>query len=163
MNENAARLLAGTAAPLAALWTRSQERRILRRGKPLPSTLLGFASELGIDDPTSLRIECRSEVATPLPAPVLRALRRLGLPVFAPAGIALGRAISVCEAKEPILRHELVHVRQYQELGGHRAFLQRYLLECLRFGYARAPLEREARETAGHPKTTGHGPCSSSI
>lgn len=146
MNQAAARLLSRIAAPPAACWSRAQERRILAAGEPLPAALLRFAGELGIDDPPSLRVECRPEVALPLPAALLRALRRLGLPVFAPAGIALGRAISVRELSEALLRHELVHVRQYQDLGGHRAFLRRYLAECLRFGYAAAPLEREARE-----------------
>ena len=44
------------------------------------------------------------------------------------------------------MAHELVHVMQYERLGGVRPFLRAYVYECLRFGYAAAPLELEAVE-----------------
>lgn len=48
------------------------------------------------------------------------------------AAITLGRRIYIAEeASEPILRHELVHVRQAGELGLWR-FLWRYIAEYLR-------------------------------
>jgi hypothetical protein len=39
--------------------------------------------------------------------------------------------------------HELVHVRQYREMG-YATFEQMYLVETVHYGYAHAPLEEEA-------------------
>jgi hypothetical protein len=43
-----------------------------------------------------------------------------------------------------VLRHELVHVLQYERLG-RRAFLQQYIHDGLLRGYFDSPLEAEAR------------------
>ena len=63
-----------------------------------------------------------------------------------PGGMALGKGIYILEGHSRVLRHELVHVAQYQQLGGIGPFMRRYLVECLTHGYADAPLEVEARE-----------------
>lgn len=42
--------------------------------------------------------------------------------------------------------HELRHVYQYERLGGVREFLDTYIDEVLRYGYASAPLEVDARK-----------------
>jgi hypothetical protein len=47
-----------------------------------------------------------------------------------------------------LLIHELVHTAQYERLGGIKAFLEKYLLECLTIGYQNAPLEQEANAIA---------------
>jgi hypothetical protein len=39
----------------------------------------------------------------------------------------------------------LVHVRQYEQLGGFAPFLRQYLWECVTVGYLHAPMEREAQ------------------
>jgi hypothetical protein len=71
------------------------------------------------------------------------------------AAITLGRVVSVRRrfaTDERLLRHELVHVRQWRELGPIR-FLARYLGAYLRWrlrgyghwaAYRRIPLEVEA-------------------
>lgn len=71
------------------------------------------------------------------------------------AAITLGRVVSVrrrFSGDERLLRHELVHVRQWRELGAIR-FLARYLGAYLRWrlrgychwaAYRRIPLEVEA-------------------
>jgi hypothetical protein len=71
------------------------------------------------------------------------------------AAITLGRVVSVRRRfafDERLLRHELVHVRQWRELGAIR-FLVRYLGDYLRWrlrgyghwaAYRRIPLEVEA-------------------
>jgi hypothetical protein len=43
-----------------------------------------------------------------------------------------------------LIVHELVHVAQYETLGGILPFLRKYLFECLTMGYAASPLELEA-------------------
>lgn len=47
-----------------------------------------------------------------------------------------------------VLAHELVHVEQYERFG-FVGFLARYVWYTLRYGYAKNPLEVEARERAG--------------
>ncbi len=146
-----ARILADSLAPPLARWARTRERQILRHGRPLPPDLAEFASSLGIVSPDEIRIERTDRVAMPPPEFLSEAAIRLGLPVFRAAGMALGRGISATSENPALLRHELVHVLQFQRLGGHHAFMHRYIEECLRFGYRWAPLEIEARERSVSP------------
>lgn len=137
--------LADGIAPAVARWAHDQERRILAEGIPLNEESLAVATDLHIAGPDEIRVL----VAEPIPLPVPRALLKLagmlGFPVFEPAGMALGRGIYLLHHDSRILRHELVHVAQYQRLGGIEPFMRRYLTECLTAGYLDAPLEVEAR------------------
>jgi hypothetical protein len=97
-----------------------------------------------------------------VPEADLRRVRVVRVPVLTPgvAGMTLGRWVLVRrghERDEGLLAHELVHVRQWRELGVVR-FLWRYLLPYLRgrFGglrhrdaYLAIPLEQEARSVSG--------------
>ena len=60
--------------------------------------------------------------------------------------MTLGKGIYILKGNWDVIRHELVHVAQYQQLGGIGPFMERYLVECLTCGYFDAPLEVEARE-----------------
>lgn len=52
------------------------------------------------------------------------------------------------KANDGYLRqHEYVHMRQFRRYGWF-GFVVRYLAQCFRYGYANAPFEVEARETA---------------
>ncbi|HUF83653.1 MAG TPA: hypothetical protein VMQ81_03570 [Acidimicrobiia bacterium] len=89
--------------------------------------------------------------------------RLVTVPVLTPgiAGMTLGRWILLRRGHEhdaDLVGHELVHVRQWRELGLVR-FLWRYLgayfrgrLRGLGHGdaYAAIPLEQEARALSGH-------------
>lgn len=81
------------------------------------------------------------------------------------AGITVGRLVSVRRSAallssfDELLRHELVHVGQFAELGWPR-FLVRYLHSYVHFrvrgyghhqAYVRIPLEVEARVAARRP------------
>lgn len=61
--------------------------------------------------------------------------------------MTLGHTIHV-RSESPLsastMRHELVHVRQFERYG-FVGFLVRYLWQCARYGYRNAPLEVEAR------------------
>jgi hypothetical protein len=89
--------------------------------------------------------------------------RLVTVPVLTPgvAGMTLGRWILLRRGHEhdrDLVGHELVHVRQWRELGAVR-FLWRYLgayvrgrLQGLRHreAYAAIPFEQEARALSGH-------------
>lgn len=133
-------------APATARWAHAQERRILAEGVPLKAEALDFARKLEIENPEGIRVLEVKPVPMPVPQPVVRLAQKWGLPVVNPAGMTLGRGIYILPGHDRILPHELVHVAQYQRLGGIEPFMRLYLRECLLHGYFAAPLEVEARE-----------------
>lgn len=137
--------LASGIAPATARWAAGHERHILAEGRPLDRDGLAFALELEIPEPEGIRVLEVKSVPLPAPRPLVQLAGRWGLPLFEPAGMALGRGIYLLDGHSRVLRHELVHVAQYQRLGGIGPFMSRYLTECLVHGYHDAPLEVEAR------------------
>jgi hypothetical protein len=138
--------LASGIAPATARWAQEQERRILKEGVPLAAEGLAFATELKIERPEEVRVLEVKPIPLPLPRPLVKLATRWGLPFFEPGGMTLGRGIYIIKGNWDVVRHELVHVAQYQQLGGIGPFMQRYLVECMTCGYFDAPLEAEARE-----------------
>ena len=102
------------------------------------------------------------ELFTHVPARDLQRARVVVVPVLTPgiAGMTLGRWILVRRGHEhdrALIAHELVHVRQWRELGSVR-FLVRYLGAYAQSrwhglghqaAYEAIPLEAEARALAG--------------
>lgn len=140
-----AKVFADACAPALARWSMARERSILDTGSRLPSPLLAFAAELGIQSPASIRLEMVDQVPLPLAPRWVELAQAIGIPLFNPAGMCLGRGISATSADPALIRHELVHTLQFQRLGGHQGFMWHYVFQCLRFGYTAAPLEIEAR------------------
>jgi hypothetical protein len=138
--------LASGIAPATARWAQAQERRILKEGVPLAAEGMAMAAELKIERPEEVRVLEVKPIPLPVPRPLVRLASRWGLPLFEPGGMALGKGIYILEGNSRVLRHELVHVAQYQQMGGIEPFMHRYLVECLTHGYEDAPLEVEARE-----------------
>lgn len=136
-------------APSVTRWAEEQERRILVDGDPLDARSLEFARSLGIRHGEEVRVLRLRRVPLPVPAFFVDLAAWWGLPVFAPGGMALGRGIHLLHGQEWSLPHELVHVAQYERLGGIGAFMRAYLLQCLTVGYAAAELEQEARSRSG--------------
>lgn len=141
-----ATMLSDGLAPALARWADAQERRILRDGVALSGDALVFARSLGIERAEEIRVLVANLIPLPVPGWVVKVAQRCGLPVFAPAGMALGRGIFLLPGQEPSLLHELVHVLQYQRLGGTLEFMRRYIFECFTQGYFDADLEIEARQ-----------------
>lgn len=140
--------LAEAIAPYMARWAHEQERRILKEGVPLPSKSIAFARELGIARPEEVRVLVTESIPLPARPWCVRFARNIGLPVFAPGGMALGRGVFLATGQWGSLHHELVHVWQYEKSGGMLPFFRQYLRECLMDGYLEAPLEMEARALA---------------
>ena len=102
------------------------------------------------------------EQFTHVPGRDLERARLVVVPVLSPgvAGMTLGRWVLLRRGHErnrALIAHELVHVRQWRELGAVR-FLARYLGAYgrgrwrglgHRGAYEAIPLEAEAREVAG--------------
>jgi len=138
--------LASGVAPAISRWAQVQERRILAEGVPLKEEHRAFAAELKIAQPEDVRVLEVEKVPLPVPDSLVRIARGFGFRIITPAGMTLGRGIYVLKGNWGVMRHELVHVEQYQELGGIAPFMRRYLLECLAHGYEDAPLEVDAEK-----------------
>jgi len=135
--------------PLACEWAQQQEEIILSRGNPITSDLFKHAQKLGIKNPGKIKILAVPEIIAP-DDPLLReACIQTNFLFPNMAGLTLEYGIYVVDSylrNQPLLVHELVHVSQYEALGGIRHFLERYIPELIEFGYNNAPLEQEAQK-----------------
>lgn len=134
--------------PLASRWVGSKEKEILEYGEPLSNELKGFADKIGIKHPEKVRILAIDKIPTPLHPLLELACEKTGLIPRKTAGITLNYGIFIrkdCVSESRIYRHELAHVLQYEQLGGTRQFLSKYLNEVMTYGYPNAPMEKEAR------------------
>lgn len=136
------------ALPIATAWVKKQQAHILRVGEPLTAAQMMAASKLGVQYPERVRIRYVPSVPMPLSSTWIgRGLSHWNIMPADVAGMALGYGIHLHYAwgKHPeVLQHELVHVGQYERLGGIKPFLKAYLYECLAEGYPNGALEREA-------------------
>jgi len=138
--------LAASVAPAVSRWAQVQERRILAEGVPLREEHLAFAAELKIEQPEGVRVLEVDQIPLPVPDSLVKIARGFGFRIITPAGMTLGRGIYILKGSWGVMRHELVHVEQYQKLGGIGPFMRQYLLECLAHGYEDAPLEVDAEK-----------------
>lgn len=133
--------------PGARRWVDRQEARIRAEGVELSRSQSVDAVRAGVNQPAAVRVMRVPAIPRPLD-PFLRRLNRwTALISDDTAGIALGHGVFICEScwnDRALLVHELVHVAQYERLGGTRPFLKAYLHECLTLGYPNGPLEQEA-------------------
>ena len=137
--------------PLAVQWATEQETHILEHGVPLSIRELADALRVGVKDPERVRL---LQVETiPAPAhPILQAAyQQSDFGPSAPRGLTLHHGIFVRAdywRDRALIVHELVHIAQYERLGGIQQFLQQYLLECATVGYSKSAMEAEAISTA---------------
>ena len=118
-----------------------------RRGKPLTAAQLKDARALGVREPERVRLLRVAEIV-PFDHPVLDGLVwPLRRALVRSAGLTARYGILIRADHwddRRLLMHEMVHVAQYERLGGIRPFLRAYLLECMVEGYPLGPLEQEA-------------------
>jgi hypothetical protein len=134
--------------PIACSWVRRQEALILRSGTPLTAAQMADARKIGVEYPEKVRLKFVEKVPLPL-FPLLRKVAEK-LPAFPSdtIGITLRYGIFIQSRyanDRRLLLHELVHISQYERLGGVSPFLRQYLHECLVAGYPFGLLEEEAR------------------
>lgn len=136
-------------ATLAADWAEAQARQALARGKPLTAAQVRIAREVGVAEPSKVRILVVEALPAPRDPALVAAAGSIGLMPQAADGMTLGHAVLLkrgAEDDERLLRHELRHVAQYESRGGIGPFFAEHVPALLRFGYADSPFERDARE-----------------
>ncbi len=141
--------IAEQATPVVADLLARTEAEVLAAGRPLSDAERDIARSLGVAAPEKVRVEVRQHFPMPEDPLLINVARELGL-IFGTdeeAGRTQGYAILVkpgfAESRR-VISHELVHVAQYERLGGVTPYARQYLIEMLALGYGRAPLEQEA-------------------
>ena len=137
--------------PLAANWVQRQEKRMLRIGVPLSDQELADARAIGVAEADKVRLLQLDRVPFPTDPMLKAAAAAIQFLTPATRGLALRYGIFVrsdCWRERALIAHELVHVMQYERLGGILPFLRQYLSECITIGYPAAPLEQEAIRVA---------------
>ncbi len=137
--------------PLACEWAERQQEHILGNGMSLTESQMDDARLAGVSSPERVRLLEVEHVPQPENPMLLSIGQQAGFFTDGTEGLAIGHGIFVTSNRRQdrrLIVHELVHVSQYERLGGISQFLQQYVTECLTDGYDSGPLENEARETA---------------
>jgi hypothetical protein len=138
--------------PLAYAWAAEQERIILESGVALTEAQLADAKSVGVLQPERVRLLRVAQIPVPADPVLAAAITAAGFISPVTGGLAVRYGVFIrddCWEQRHILVHLLVHVMQYERLGGFSGFLRPYLFECLiPPGYPYGPLEREALETS---------------
>jgi hypothetical protein len=138
--------------PLAYAWAAEQERIILQSGVALTDEQLADARLVGVLQPERVRLLQVTQIPTPADLALAAAVADSGFISPVTAGLALRYGIFIrdsCWGQRHVLVHLLVHVMQYERLGGFNGFLRPYLFECfVPPGYPYGPMEREAYVTS---------------
>ncbi|MFH0762729.1 MAG: hypothetical protein V1925_02440 [Candidatus Omnitrophota bacterium] len=134
--------------PLAVAWVEQQENYILENGVQLALFQLADARLVSVVNPEKVRLLKVNQIPLPSELSLKRAAQTLSLITTNTTGLTLRYGVFIREDfwnDRKIVVHELVHVAQYERLGGIDQFLQKYLQECITNGYPQAPMEQEAR------------------
>jgi len=133
--------------PLAVKWAEQQEIYILRNGVSLTDAQIRDARLVPVVSPEKVRLLRVTQVPSPMDPILKSASQDVNLITPNTIGLTLQYGIFVREdywGNRGLIIHELVHVAQYERLGGIPGFLNQYLQECIKFGYPQAPMEQEA-------------------
>src|ERR1700733_1192532 len=118
--------------PLASQWVESKEKTILEHGQPLSNELQVFASNIGIKHPERVRILVVDKIPLPEHPMLQQACKETDFLSNNTIGLTLSYGIFLRKdyvSELRIYKHELGHVLQYEQLGGIRQFLEKYLRE----------------------------------
>jgi hypothetical protein len=135
--------------PGAVAYIEDTEREIRRRGRPLKADELRLARRLGVAHPEKVRVLVTDVFIEPRDKAFLALARRLGVADDAEeAGRAAGHGLQIkpqFAGSRRLMAHELTHVVQFERLG-MTGMLRQNFVELMLVGYARAPIEAEARD-----------------
>jgi hypothetical protein len=132
--------------PLAVAWAEQQENYILQNGVPLTTSQLTDAKLVQVVSPGKIKLLKVDQIPLPNESSLRNAAQMLGLITANTIGLTLRYGVFIRNDfwnDRKIVVHELVHVAQYEKSGGIGQFLQKYLQECISFGYSGAPMEQE--------------------
>ena len=123
----------------------------MQNGIPLSESQIKDAKLIPVTTPEKVRLLKVRHIPWPENPELLLVGQKAGLISNFTCGRTLGHGIFIRTdywQQRRLIIHELVHVAQYERLGGIKQFLEQYLKECLTVGYKNAPMEKEAKETS---------------
>ncbi len=133
--------------PLAVAWAEQQENCILQNGILLTPSQVTDARLIPVVNPEKVRLFSVNQIPLPNEPSLRTAAQMTGLITTNTVGLTLRYGVFIRKDfwnDRKIVVHELIHVAQYERLGGIGQFLQKYLQECIIIGYPQAPMEQEA-------------------
>lgn len=132
--------------PLAVAWAEARSAEILRHGEPLTPAERDLATRMGVSVPDKIRLQLVDRLPAPDNPMLAAAAASTGLLGPGIVGLPLGHGIYICRGHRTaqLVSHECRHVHQYEQAGSIGAFLAVYLQQLAQYGYANAPLERDA-------------------
>lgn len=136
-----------TLLPILIEWAERMEQKALAEGVALNKILRDTAVILRIKDIDAVRILAVQSIPKPENRRIIDLAATLGLSFSNSEGMTFGHAVFVIRSQaqnNPLLTHELVHVRQYEQEGTIARYLPVYVEQLIRFGYQNMPLETEA-------------------
>jgi hypothetical protein len=136
--------------PLAIKFVRDNEQVALSKGIPLLPQYLEIARRVGVKYPEKVRVYYVDQLPLPDNESLLFQMQRFGLDSPYLAGMTYGYGIWIkksAKGDKLLLSHELIHVKQTEELG-LEDITKRYFLQLKVFGYRDAPIEVEAYDNA---------------
>ncbi len=132
-------------------WSNQWQWHILRHGTPLDGESLLDANCIGIAAPDKVRVLEVPNIPLPSQQLLHSTLVKSGVFGLDACGLTLEYGIFLKTGGLPLnywLTHELVHVAQYERMGGLAGCLPQYLRQCLTDGYEQSALEQDAHQTA---------------
>ncbi|MHC4170735.1 MAG: hypothetical protein ACYSWQ_27675, partial [Planctomycetota bacterium] len=128
--------------PLACEWAERQQEHILQNGISLTESQIDDARLVPVSSPEKVRLLKVDRIPWPENPMLLSLGQQAGFFTDETEGLAIGYGIFIKSNRwqdRRLIVHELVHVSQYERLGGISQFLQQYVTECLTDGYDGGP------------------------
>jgi hypothetical protein len=135
--------------PLATEWAKAKEKVALEHGNPLSDSEIQDAKRVGVIHPEKVRILTVPQMPSPKHPVLKSASEAIQLIRPSTVGLTLRYGIFIhsdFSGDRGVIVHELVHTSQYERLGGFLPFIRKYILELIKIGYPKAPMEQEARK-----------------
>lgn len=124
-------------------WFNKHENYIINNGENISSQMYGF---LNINNSYELRNKIKIIYIDEIPFP--KELQQYSQFKHKPRGLAVGNGIYIDKKYKDdivLLKHEIIHVIQYNRFDSLASFIKQYIKEYLQDGYIEMPLEKEAR------------------
>ncbi len=130
-------------------FAQANEKKALAEGVELTANEKKIAERIGIKNIDKIRVMYVKEFPFPQDKQLAELARTIGFDSPFMGGFTYGYGVYIREGRydRELIVHELVHVKQYEEMG-IAAFMDRYMLELAVMGYRNAPLEVEAYNRA---------------
>ncbi|EPW6854160.1 hypothetical protein ACWOVA_004405 [Vibrio parahaemolyticus] len=136
--------------PAAEQFVYENERKALENGIKLNAKQMDIARKVGLKYPEKVRLHSVDRLPFPKEPELAKLAKEYGYSSPFMGAYTYGYGIWIKRAEstnQVLLSHELIHVRQAEQMGLKEQTKQ-YLLQLFIYGYENAPMEKEAYSEA---------------